>query len=443
MQLTTNELIKVVEGKAIGISYDNIEIAGISVDSRTIRKNEVFFAIKGEKYDGHDFLDEVQEKEGVFSVIEKDENSRGVLVKDTKLALCHLARYYRSKFKPLTIAITGSNGKTTSKRLTNLVLRQRFNVLSSPRSYNNEIGVPLTIFKLQKENEVLLLEFGMNHKHEIKHLSDIAKPDIGVITNIAPVHIANFSSIDEILREKIQLARSCNTILLNADDDMLMGALEDINSKKVITFGIKTGDIRAVDITLDKSGSKFKLNNNDFFLPLFGKHNIYNALVSIALGDILGVGRTNSMFALMKATPENGRDKQIYINNSIIVDSTYNSNPVSLISSLEGIRLIKGRKIAVIGDMLELGKKSTQYHREVGKRLKELDIQALFTYGELAREIAEYAMLPFISSYYDIDKLIRELKKFIIDGDVILVKGSRKMKMERVVEELCGMLNVE
>ncbi len=435
MMLKTRELIKAVCGKSVGV-MDDFEITGISVDSRTIKKGEVFFAIRGERFDGHDFLDQAIERGGRFSVVERGELTKGVIVDDTRIALCRLARYYRKKFNTFTIAITGSNGKTTSKGLTHLVLEKKFDVLASPRSYNNEIGVPLTVFRLRVKNEILLLEFGMNNRGEISHLTEIAEPAIGVITNIAPVHIGNFSSTEQILKEKIQIAKTCSTIILNADDHMLNGVLERLSNKRILTFGIDGGDIRARDVYLSDSGSRFTVDDARFYLPLVGKHNIYNALVAIAIGDILGVERKRIVNALKKAAPEDGRDRLIKMDNFKIIDSTYNSNPVSLVSSIESMRLLRGRKIAVLGDMLELGKDASRFHREIGKRLKELGVEALFTYGELAKQIAEETEIAHISSYNDLSKLLFDLKEFIEDGDVVLVKGSRKMGMERIIEGL-------
>lgn len=437
MQLTKNELIKAIDGKSVGIPENDFEIGGISVDSRTIRRNEVFFAIKGENYDGHSFLSEVEQKGGLFSVVEKVVGRNVVLVKDTRVVLSQLAVFYRNKFSPLTIAITGSNGKTTTKQLTSLVLEKRFNVLTSLHSYNNEIGVPLTIFKLQSKHKVLLLEFGMNHRGEIKHLSEIARPGIGVITNIAPVHIGNFGSLEEILQEKLEIASFSHTVFINADDDMLKKVIKDLRRRrKVITFGIKDGNVRAENITLTLDGSIFKVNKIRFSLPLMGRHNIYNALVSIAIGDELGIDRKEIATALQKVVPEAGRDKKIRIKDILIIDSTYNSNPVSLVTLFKTLRFLKGRKIVVLGDMLELGKEAVQFHREIGKRLTEFDIQALFTYGELAREFTKEANLSRVSSYDDIPRLVYDLKSFIKAGDVVLIKGSRKMRMERVVEQL-------
>jgi UDP-N-acetylmuramoyl-tripeptide--D-alanyl-D-alanine ligase len=277
----------------------------------------------------------------------------------------------------------------------------------------------------------------MNRRGEIRHLSEVAKPGIGVITNIAPVHIGNFASLEEILTEKLEIASSSHTLLINADDDMLKGVIEDIKKKKrVITYGVKDGDVRAEDITLSPDGSRFRVNKTSFFLPLIGRHNMYNALVSIIIGDELGIDRKKTAAALEKAVPEEGRDRKIRIGDILIIDSTYNSNPVSLVNLLETLRLLKGRKIAVLGDMLELGEEAVQFHREIGKKLSEFDIQALFTYGKLAREFVEDASVPFISSYDDISYLAYDLKGFVKAGDIILIKGSRKMKMERVVGEL-------
>jgi len=437
MQLTKNELVKAIDGKAIRIPENDFEIGGISIDSRTIKPKEVFFAIKGERYDGHDFLNEVHEKEGLFSVVERDIGRNAVLVKDTRIALSQLASFYRNKFTPLTVAITGSNGKTTTKRLTSLVLERKFNVLVSPRSYNNDIGIPLTIFKLRSECEILLLEFGMNYRGEIRHLSEVAQPKIGVITNIAPVHIGNIGSLEEILTEKLEATSFCHTVFINADDNMLMKAIEDLKRRKrVITFGIKKGDVKARDITLTVDGSIFKVDETEFFLSLIGRYNVYNALVSIAIGDELGIDRKEIATALQKAVPEEGRDRRIRIGDILIIDSTYNSNPVSLLSVLETLKLLKGRKIAVLGDMLELGEEAVRFHKEIGKRLNEFDIRALFTYGELAQVFAKETNLPSVSSYNDVSNLVSSLKCFVKAGDVILIKGSRKMKMERVVEGL-------
>ncbi|MCD5383698.1 UDP-N-acetylmuramoyl-tripeptide--D-alanyl-D-alanine ligase, partial [candidate division WOR-3 bacterium] len=429
MKLTTNELISAIDGRPGGNPEDS-KITGISTDSRTISEGEVFFAINGVSYDGHNFLNQVRQKGGLFSVVERKIGKNIVLVKDTKKALLQLARFYRRRFTPLTIAITGSNGKTTTKYLVNLVLKKKFKTLMAPKSFNNEIGVPLTLFNLTTEHEVLVLELGTNHKGEIRVLSEIVQPDIGITTNIGPAHIGNFSSLEEILSEELEVSSFSKTVLLNGDDRMHRDVL--IEGKRVIRFGLKNGDVRAEDIEITEDGSRFRVDDDRFFIPLFGRHNIYNALVAIIIGDILEVEREETLSALKEATPIKGRDAIIHTSGITLIDSSYNSNPAALLAMLEAMKGLKGRKIAVLGDMLELGEKAEFFHQEIGKKLPQFGIKALFTYGEIAKLFGDKVYPTF--SYNNITSLILNLKDFIKKEDIILIKGSRKMKMERIVE---------
>ncbi len=441
MKLTQDELIKATGGTEVDIK-DTV-IGGISIDSRTTKPKDVFFAIKGERYDGQDFVKEAEKKGCLFSVVERNIGRNAVVVKDTKKALYDLAFFYRRKFNPLTIAITGSNGKTTAKNLTYAVLKRRFNVLVSPKSYNNNIGIPITIFNLKESHQVLLLELGTNHKGEIGSLCELVSPKIGVITNIGPAHLENFSSIEEIFKEKIALANACQIILLNGDDSMLSRFSDD--NKRVIRFGIKNGDIKAEDVKITPLSSTFRVDRDIISLLLAGRHNIYNALAAIKIGNILEIKRSEIKDSLKEVTPIEGRERVIQRNGIIIIDSSYNSNPDSLLAMLLCLQNFSGRRIAVLGDMLELGRKSAALHRKIGSQLTKFGVDVLFTYGELAEEFG--AGFSNVFSYKDIERLIKALKNFTNKGDVVLIKGSRKMGMERVVEEMgnvkCGMWNVK
>lgn len=447
--ITITEVLKATHGTSQNISTDT-KVTGIAIDSRTVKKGDLFVALRGEHVDGHAFVNEALQKgavgaivkESAFKQVETKGSQKVIFVSDTKRALGDLANYYRSLFSIPFVAVTGSNGKTTTKDLATLYLGTRYRVCQSQLSFNSLVGVPLTIFKLTKNYEVGVLELGTNQPGEINRLAEISLPDIGVITNIAPTHLEGFKTINGVLDEKLQLRNYVHTLILNADDPLLsrvtrLNSARQATAKKLFTFGIKNGDLRATVLESKEGEVKFEVERVQFNLSLFGSYNIYNTLaaLSVALQFDLKLKDLSTISSAFK--PPAHREQTINLDDITIIDSTYNANPVSVQLALEQLnKHPASRKIAILGDMLELGSYAVKFHEAVAKSLPELGFDAIIGFGDLARYYIEKAVVDEKHHFNSFDQLIAFLGTFIKKGDVILIKGSRAMRMERIVEYL-------
>lgn len=463
LSISLNELLKVTRGKKWNGAEENQTIAtGVSIDSRSLKRGNLFVAIPGERFDGHQFVSEAAEKGASLIIIsqekanqvkkEKLKKTPVVLVQDTKKALRDIASWHRNKFDLPTVAVTGTNGKTTTKEMIAEVLSCKFRVLKSIKSYNNLVGVPLTLFELDKDTEVLVLELGMSAPGEIEILTKNAKPNLGVITNIGPAHLESMESLEKIAQAKFELLEnmpSPHTAVLNADDEFLSKRIK-VNKEKTISFGIKNeAAFRADQLTTSDEGYlSFRVNGELFVdLKLLGEHNVYNALAAFAVGSLLGVDELNIKQSLERYTPSELRMELVRFGDIKVINDSYNANPVSMANALKTLKQMRGegRKIAVLGDMLELGEKTLDYHFKLGRLVAESGIDLLLTVGKLSMAIGqgakEHGMNPEkiftfdnneeISSY-----LIQDLKP----GDLVLIKGSRRMKLEEVVLSLKSLL---
>jgi UDP-N-acetylmuramoyl-tripeptide--D-alanyl-D-alanine ligase len=460
-QITLNELVKVTGGEILpGPFAGGQMISGVSIDSRNVDEGSLFVAIPGDRFDGHQFVAEAVVKGAQAAVIGKEKKQAAdqevlnraavVLVEDTKRALRDLASWYRGKFDIPTVAVTGTNGKTTTKDMIAEVLSSRYRVHRSPQSYNNLVGVPLTLFQLNSHSEALVLELGMSSPNEIGILTRAANPDLGVITNIGPAHLESMGSVERIAQAKFELLEnmvSPKTLILNADDPILA---KRINQKKkdeqIVSFGIENqADFAADRIELNGDGHiRFRLNNDlTVSLRLLGMHNVYNALAAFAVGRLKEVDPQKIRQSLEKYNPSHLRMELVRIGNIRVINDSYNANPISMEKALETLRSIKttGRKIAVLGDMLELGEKATDFHLEVGRKAAQSGIDLLVVVGELAGFIGQGAREAGMSSNQVLNFDNNEQVSFYLlenlrDGDLLLVKGSRKMKTEEVALSL-------
>ncbi len=460
-QISLYELTKVVHGEIQSGPYNRDQvIRGISIDSRTMAKDDLFVAIPGERFDGHQFVKEAAEKGAKAAVITNDKKHTidqevfnkiaVILVEDTKKALRDMASWHRRKFDVPTVAVTGTNGKTTTKDMIAEVLSSRFKVLKSPKSYNNLVGVPLTLFQLNSNSEALVIELGMSSPGEIGILTQISNPSIGVITNIGPAHLESMQNLEKIAQAKFELPDnmlSPKTLILNADDHVLANRIKQKKKdERIISFGIeKKADFCADRIEVNEDGYiSFRVNKDlTINLGLLGIHNVYNALAAFAVGSLLGLDPQEIKQKLERYTPAELRMELVQIRNIKVINDSYNANPVSVEKALETLKRIKtpGRKIAVLGDMLELGEKAIDFHLEVGRKVAGLGVDLLVLVGKLARLIGEGAkeagmnskdIQTFESNQQVSFYLLENLK----EGDLVLVKGSRKMKTEEVVLSL-------
>ena len=430
-------------------------IKGVSIDSRTIKSGELFIAIKGNRFDGHNFIPEAIRK-GAKAVIgsvrcgQCIDQSRAAYIKvaDTRRALADLARFHRKRFNIPVIAVTGSNGKTTTKDMLVWILSSRNKVLSNPGTQNNSIGVSLALLKLDTSHDIVVLELGTNHFGEIAYLVNIAQPNFGIITNIGPAHLEHLRNLSGVYKEKMSLLKNLlapKISILNADEPRFRKAK---NNKQtfVITYGMKNKcNFQARTIKLSsKKTIEFSVNSNHRWrmrLNTIGYVNIYNALAAITVARLLGWNYESISQRLARFVFPPGRMRLIRLNDVSFFDDTYNANPASLSEALRVLRefRVRGRRILVMGDMLELGQSSQRFHRQAGIQIART-CDAFISVGRLAEISARWAVRLGLSKQRvfccpDSRKAGNLLFKTIKPDcrDLILVKGSRLMNMEEVL----------
>lgn len=439
------ELVRASQGKLISGDGQKT-VKGISIDSRKIQKGEAFIAIRGDNFDGHNFIKAAAARGASCIIAEKDLSGIGVAlikVKNSTKALGSIAHYNRKRYNIPVIAVTGSNGKTTTKEMISQVLSKEFKVLSNEGTKNNHIGLALTLLKLDSTYDLAVLEVGTNHFGEVKYLSAIAAANVGVITNIGPSHLEHLKSLKGVFKEKRNLISGLEKpaiAVLNADDKFLRGELLRKNSK-VFSLGVginNPSDFRASLISRVSGKQKFTVNRRlQFALTVPGYYNIYNSLAAIALGRIFGISYQKIASALSVFKLPSGRLNIIKKKGISFIDDTYNSNPLSLGQALDLLKEMKpkGRRIAVIGDMLELGKNTVAFHAEsIAKAAKFCD--KIIAVGSLSSQslkgikFGREKITSCLNSSKARSILFKEIK--VNSNDIVLVKGSRRMKMEEV-----------
>lgn len=444
--------LKVTEiAKALGTNIDSENIINrVSIDSRDVDANTLFFAIKGERFDGHDFVKDVAEK-GVGAVVchkEVECSAPVIYVKDTKDALLDLASYYKSTFKDLTlIALTGSVGKTTTKEMVACVMEQSGETLKTEGNFNNEIGMPRTLFQLSETTKNAVIEMGMDGFGQISVLAKCAKPDCAIITNIGVSHIENLGSRDGILKAKLEMLEGMkkgSTLFVNGDNDKL-STLQNADYN-IVKFGIdnKNCEFLAEEIVEKDYSTDFVAvwngNRQKVTIPTVGIHNVYDALVAFAVGIEYNIAPDLIAKGLCDYTPSGMRQRVKDAKGITVIEDCYNASPDSQKAGLNTLcKIAKMRKIAVLGDMLELGDYTETAHRMVGDYVAECEIDALFTLGESSKFIADSAKnggLKSVFSFTDKQELTENLKKYLQKGDTVLFKASRGMKLEEIFEEL-------
>lgn len=451
--INISEIAFAVKGERFNCAEDFL-IKGVTTDSRKIKSGDLFIPISGENFDGHDFIYSALAAGAVLALSEKNmdrDNTPYIKVKSTKDALMDLAAYYRSKFNVPAVTITGSSGKTTTKEMIAAVLGESFHVLKNEGNYNNTIGLPLTVFNLNKSHEICVLEMGMNSFGEIEKLASIVKPDIAVITNIGTAHIEYLGSRENILKAKtemIEFFTSKNTLILNGDDDMLVN-IKDKNFN-IIKIGLKNkNQINAFDIIqIEDKGMEFSVHIENgvgrFYIPLIGAHNVYNALCAIAVGLCMGMSMEKIKQGLSNFISPSMRMETYELENGIkVINDAYNANPQSMAAAMEVLINLhcKGRRVLVLGDMLELGIHSEDEHYKIGCLTVKKGIDILITVGKKAESIArgalENGMLKNNVFHFENNlHAISEIWSILLPMDSILIKGSRVMKMEEIAHFL-------
>jgi UDP-N-acetylmuramoyl-tripeptide--D-alanyl-D-alanine ligase len=446
-----NDVIKAVRGQLVQGS-SNIGINGVSIDSRTIKPGDLFLAFPGERVDGHDFLEQVFDQGAAAAVISHPVNFQSraalIMVDDPLKALQDLAYYYRQLYNILVVAVTGSTGKTTTKDLIAGVLEQRFKVLKTSGNYNNEIGLPLTLLQLNHSHQIAVLEMAMRGRGQIAALCELSCPQVGVITNIGKTHLELLGSHEAIALAKgelLQALPSDGWAVLCGEDPWQV-KLSEMVSGEVIFYGYSDHcTVSASQVVLDNlDGVEFNLSTpagqRTCFLPLPGAHNVTNALAAAAVGHRFGLTLQEIAAGLQSASLTGMRlEVKEEKDGVMIIDDSYNASPSSTIAALRLLAESGGeRTIAVLGDMYELGEETVDGHRQVGKEAVALQIDCLCTVGQLAREIAKGAINAGMDSdliyvYQEKTEAVSFLRSYLQKGDVVLIKGSRGMKMEEIV----------
>jgi UDP-N-acetylmuramoyl-tripeptide--D-alanyl-D-alanine ligase len=444
MTMPLSQAAQVLQAKYRG---KDVTFRGISIDSRTLNEGNLFVALQGPHFDGHDYIEQARDRGAVAAAVTHlvGDAIPQVEVEDTRLALGELAAHWRSQFSMPLVAVTGSNGKTSVKEMLASILRCCGETLATEGNLNNDVGVPLTLFRLAAEHDYAVVELGANHLGEIAYLAKLAKPTVGVVTNAGPAHLEGFGDVAGVARGKGELFQQLapDAICVINSDDAFAGLWYSMAAgRSVVRFGLSgEADVRAADWKGDISGSDIELitpeGGASFRLPLPGRHNVMNALAAAACAVALGIAPQRIAQGLAAVHAVHGRWESLPgIHGIRLIDDTYNANPGSLHVALELLSRADGETWLVLGDMGELGEGGEQLHRGVGEEARQAGVKRLFTLGELARQAA-LAFGEGAEAFTDLDALNRRLVEVVHQGLIILVKGSRAMHMERVVQALC------
>jgi UDP-N-acetylmuramoyl-tripeptide--D-alanyl-D-alanine ligase len=458
MELTVKELLTILDANMEnGTALQGNETVQLCFDSRKCMPGDVFWALRGGNFDGHDYVLQAMEKGALMSVVNeswvndcKEPVQVHVPVADTGAALLKLAREYATKFNSTRIAITGSNGKTTTKDMTYAILNEAYaqagGGIATEGNYNNQVGLPLTIFRMKQEHKFAVLEMGTNQPGEIKILSKTGQPAIAVITNVGQSHLEKLKTVENVFIEKMSITaglKKNGTLILNADDELL-GKVRSTLHYKVFTFGIKHGQLRPASLEWDASGcAKFKIGRTLFHLKVPGVHNLYNALAAIAIAVQMKIPKTIISTALGQYQGTNLRMELRNAGGIQILADCYNANPSSMRSALLTLQNIKsnGRRILILGGMNELGDKVQHYHREIGSSISQMDVDLVCTIGAKAFDMGDAAVEGGMNTnnwmhFEDREQASAYLNEYLQPGDLCLVKGSRSYRLEKLVDDV-------
>lgn len=429
---------------------------GVTTDTRKIEEGMLFVALKGERFDGHDFIAQAAQKGALGAIVSKDYDVSKLdgididvfAVDDTLTAYQQLAAFWRAKFNIPVIAITGSNGKTTTKDLTAAVLSGKWNVLKTQANFNNEIGLPMTLLQLNKTHQAAVVEIGMRGLGQITAMAKIAKPTIGVITNVGETHMELLGSMENIAKAKSEMAQAISIngkVILNADDPFV-SKMNAVTKAHVVYFGVEhAADVKAFDVKAVQGGKmEFDAVVGDkqahFVLNMLGLHNVYNCLAAIAAGYACGLTVEEMQRGLAGFTPTAMRFEYKKIGDFAVINDAYNASPASTEAALKNLaQVAKGRKILVMGDMFELGSAEQRAHADVGRQAAENGVDIVITRGELTRFTAQAARDAGVPEVYECpthEEAAALLKKLLQPGDTVLFKGSHGMHMEKIIEML-------
>ncbi|MFD2217035.1 UDP-N-acetylmuramoyl-tripeptide--D-alanyl-D-alanine ligase [Metabacillus endolithicus] len=449
---TLLDVQNMVNGEGLEEKYQHVEISGVTTDSRNVENDNLFFPLVGDVFNGHEFVDKAISNGAKAVIWQKSEKNPPkevpiILVEDTLVALQALATAYINELPNLKIiGITGSNGKTTTKDMVAAILETTYKVHKTQGNFNNHIGLPLTVLSMSEDTEIAVLEMGMSGKGEIELLSEIAHPDVAVITNIGEAHLMDLGSREGIAEAKLEITKGLKKdglFIFHGDEPLLQERVPGL-SLKTTTFGeASSNDYYPAKIIQEPTGTLFEVNKEEYFIPVLGKHNVWNALAAYAVADYYGVEKDaiKKGFSSMKLTGMRLELIQAK-NGASIINDAYNASPTSMLAAIDLIENLKDfdQKIVVLGDMLELGDDEVEYHQQVGREIKQNNISHIFTYGKLGKEIAKGAKenqsVDTVHHYDQKDELIKHLQSIVKEKDIVLVKASRGMKLEEVVNSI-------
>lgn len=434
----------------------HFEVTSITTDSRDIKEGCLFVAIAGARFDGHDFIESAFEQGAVCVISEKElENTAKpyILVESSLKAVQDMARFYRSQLAITVVGITGSVGKTSTKETVASVLGEKYRVLKTKGNFNNELGLPLTIFRLTEDDEIAVLEMGISDFGEMHRLSSIAKPDVCIITNIGMCHLENLIDRDGVLKAKSEIFDFMNpsgTIIVNGDDDKLI-TIQNVKDVEPEHFGMDGSfDVWAENVrSVGLKGTRCTIHTNqgafELLIPIPGKHMVANAMAATLAGIALGLSNAQIKDGIEKLQPLSGRNNILFGEKYTVIDDCYNANPMSMRASIDVLMDADTRKVAILGDMGELGADEKKLHYELGEYVAKKEIDLFICVGELSKEMAagyiaaRNAMGMYSGNmicYNTVGQLLADLEYHLSEEDAILVKASHFMKFEQIVERL-------
>lgn len=450
IEMRLDEIAAAMDGRP-SAPAKGLRVKGVSTDSRTAKPGDLFFAIRGERFDGHEYVSQAIARGAVACVVSRPVPAASVpclTVDDTVAALGRLAAHHRTRAGATVVAVTGSNGKTTTKSMIDHVLSTRLGGRAAIKSFNNQVGVPLTLLSVQADDEYLVVEIGSSAPGEVENLTRMASPEIGVITSVGPAHLEGLGGIEGVVREKVSLlrhVRAAGTAVVNADQPELLAAADDVlrrteRSVELVTFGrSEAAGLRITRVSTDLRRTRFCLGAGPRIdLPLCGTHNTANAAATFAVCRRLGLTADQIAAALATFQPADMRLKVTCCGEVTVINDSYNANPASMAAAIEVLAGAGGtRRVLVTGDMLELGDQAGSWHEQVGRQAAGSGIELLIAAGAQARFTAAgaRAVNPTLETVVcqDADRAARAVAERLRPGDVVLVKGSRGMAMERVV----------
>ena len=460
MKLTKSDVVKIPHIQALGFdSIESFSVSGVSINSRTIHAGDMFVAIRGEQFDGHNFISKAVEAGAALIMVNQRwaENNAAmmvsitiprIIVEDTTLALGSLAHVFRNKFDIPVLVVGGSNGKTTTKEMIRAVLSTKYSVLCTEGNLNNHIGVPETLFRLTKKHDIAIVEIGTNHPGEIDYLCSIVEPTHGILTNIGREHLEFFGSLDGVAKAEAEmfswLEAHHGVAFVNGDDEYLPVLANKIKKRIVFGFSTKGAAVKASSLAMDDAArASFHIKPKGkhaikISVGVPGEHNAKNALAAATVGLHFKVAPAKIQHTLEIFQAASKRMQIEQIGGVTIINDTYNSNPDSTLAALETLKSVytTGRRIAVLGDMLELGAHAEMLHNQIGKAAEKYQVDVLLTYGTLSHATYQAATTATKSHFELKPTLIKFLSEIVMAGDVVLIKGSRGMKMEEIVAAL-------